>query len=351
MAQMRYLDYLLRDPLLSDEMKEGLDGVEVIESTNVSNYYFQESSQEYWDLPDFPALAPPFENFWLDFRAPSYSMSTERGRNTWSATSPSHWGFLCCGIDFHKDPISTDRFLATVHTFHRDFFEQVMPQARWGLDMYLHWRQAEKNMSPLWYWRMLLDEKGRVIVDPVNKQNSVSTVALLPDISRYLAMEEERLCLEEKLTPQEKHKIKDKMQVIQDDLYNQILPFWHTALLTISFLHCRNVSLDERPSETIGVHNKNQKRRGVKPYQTIPYKVLDIYPMKEVLKKEGKSESIGTPKALHICRGHFKDYSHGRGLFGNPRLNGIYWQPQIVKGSSQKGVRVKDYIIHTNTKT
>jgi hypothetical protein len=34
---------------------------------------------------------------------------------------------------------------------------------------------------------------------------------------------------------------------------------------------------------------------------------------------------------MHICRGHFKDYREGRGLFG--KYHQLVWHPSLVRGT------------------
>ena len=63
--------------------------------------------------------------------------------------------------------------------------------------------------------------------------------------------------------------------------------------------------------------------------------------MKQILRTEGQSQSTGIKQGLHICRGHFKDYTRGRGLFG--RFKGLYWWDSQVRGTAEKGIVVKDY--------
>jgi hypothetical protein len=66
--------------------------------------------------------------------------------------------------------------------------------------------------------------------------------------------------------------------------------------------------------------------------------------MQEVLKREGNVEEGGLKKALHIVRGHFADFTEGRGLFG--RHHGLFWMPQHLKGTLDQGLVVKDYDVH-----
>jgi hypothetical protein len=79
--------------------------------------------------------------------------------------------------------------------------------------------------------------------------------------------------------------------------------------------------------------------------QRVHYHTLNIHPMREILRREGQQDSLGLQKALHICRGHFRDYTQGRGLFGKHK--GLYWVDQHMRGSSKQGITVKDYAVHS----
>jgi hypothetical protein len=102
-------------------------------------------------------------------------------------------------------------------------------------------------------------------------------------------------------------------------------------LLTLSFLHCKNVAIhtDEPPIKL----QKSRERKGKLPL--ITFKTLEIKPMIKILKEEGESETKGLQYALHICRGHFKDFSKGNGLFG--RNKGLYWWDSQIRGHREIG--------------
>jgi hypothetical protein len=72
------------------------------------------------------------------------------------------------------------------------------------------------------------------------------------------------------------------------------------------------------------------------------YYTFDIKPMQQVLRQVRRSDEVGLPKALHICRGHFKDYRRS-GLFG--KHQGLYWFDMHVRGTAERGVVVKDYAV------
>lgn len=108
-------------------------------------------------------------------------------------------------------------------------------------------------------------------------------------------------------------------------------------MLAIAFAHCKNVGLEEvEPSPKL---QKARQRRKKTPL--IKYYTLTIDPMKRVLRTEGGSEEVGLKRALHICRGHFANYSEDKPLFG--KLSGRFWIPAHVRGSKDAGIIQKDY--------
>ena len=111
----------------------------------------------------------------------------------------------------------------------------------------------------------------------------------------------------------------------------------YPAMMAISFLHCKNVSVQEGDPKT-KIHKKRAKK-SKQPF--FRFKTLDIQPMKEVLRNEGGLQEHGLKMALHICRGHFKDYRNGRGLFG--KVKGLFWWDMHKRGDDSEGIIHKDY--------
>lgn len=109
--------------------------------------------------------------------------------------------------------------------------------------------------------------------------------------------------------------------------------------MAISFMHCKNV-VQYDATDTEGPSDKWRRRQRA---PVIRYHVLDINPMKEVLRTEGGVETNGLKKALHICRGHFATYTAEKPLFGN--FVGTVWKPAHVRGDIKQGAVVKDYSV------
>jgi len=121
------------------------------------------------------------------------------------------------------------------------------------------------------------------------------------------------------------------------DFYASAEPLLDPVHLTFSFMHCKNIK--QREVVPPAILRQPWKKKHGRPL--VRYRVLDIDPMRKVLKSEGRSDEVGLKKALHICRGHFATYTEDAPLFG--RVTGTFWKPQHVRGSAKHGAVVKDY--------
>jgi hypothetical protein len=119
---------------------------------------------------------------------------------------------------------------------------------------------------------------------------------------------------------------------------------YYASLLAVQFMHCKNVVRKEIDP------NKNLPRRVQKHWEKkgraplTKYYTLQIEPLKKILKYEGNIERNGLKKALHICRGHFKDFTEGKGLFG--KYHGLYYWDSQVRGNKEYGEIIKDYNVN-----
>lgn len=117
------------------------------------------------------------------------------------------------------------------------------------------------------------------------------------------------------------------------------LALYNVPFLALSFAHCRNVQLVDTQEDRAA---RRRALRAGRPCVT--FKTLEIQPMRTVLTAAAARQTTPTnpasPRALHICRGHFSDYRDGRGLFG--KHHGLFWQPMHTRGSLPGHVH-KDY--------
>lgn len=246
---------------------------------NVAEYYYSGTDQEYWDLgKDFPNLAPPYPQFWVEYKLPHEIVSKEKGN-----TDLSQWvtrgraGLLITAID-PKDVQG----------------EGVPPEARWILwcDLWIDYGFADGSIQgPHGAMFVCLDGEGRILERPWMQAFAGDELA---------------------------------------PLMKSIMSWLHPAFLAVSFLHCKNVVIEDHAVDR-PLAKKFRARHGFNP---TPYKTLVIEPLKQILRNQGRAHEHGLAKAMHICRGHFADYREGRGLFG--KYKKLVWMPATVRGTKGK---------------
>lgn len=103
----------------------------------------------------------------------------------------------------------------------------------------------------------------------------------------------------------------------------------------LELLNCRNIITENiDPPNRI---NKKRKKRGKQPLFT--YKTLIIDNGRH--KKNGIENKTDITNRIHLCRGHFKEYTQENKLFG--KYMGRYWWQPHVRGGNKDGIVVKDY--------
>ena len=247
---------------------------------NVADYYYA-SDQEYWDLRrDFPNLAPPYPAFWVESKMARKIHSKECGDTDMASIVPhGRIGSLIHGLD---------------------------PAAWTGQDI------PENTRWILWC---------ELFIDYGERDATVTG----PHGSMFMCVDSDGAIIE---TPW--------IQSLTDEKYHpyvrSYITFLYPAFLAMSFLHCKNVTVvEEQVPKPLA--KKYAARHGIQPTR---YKTLVIEPLKKILRHEGGAhEHRNIQKALHICRGHFRDYREGRGLFG--KYHQLVWQPSIVRGAKGKG--------------
>lgn len=110
----------------------------------------------------------------------------------------------------------------------------------------------------------------------------------------------------------------------------------------MSLLSCKNISVsDVIPGAKL---QRRRERSGRLPLVT--YKVLNVSSVKGG-SSDMVSQESGTAKTrVHVCRGHFKEYTADAPLFG--RITGRFWWQPTVRGAGY-GVVVKDYKVDAGT--
>jgi hypothetical protein len=245
---------------------------------NVADYYFRGTGQEFWDLTrDFPNLAPPYEMFWTEHKLPQTIHSDKYGDTNVSANlgRAARMGVLWMVAESWQG-------------------EDVPDNVKWILaaEIFTDYDCRSKPIEgPAGTWLFMVDKDGALVGTP-------------------------------------------HMQCYADPRHNDVLSgcltLLHPALLAVSFLHCKNVKVVDQETPA-PLAKKYHARTGIWP---TAFHTLEIEPLKQILKTQGNATANGLAKAMHICRGHFKDYREGRGLFG--KYKQLVWQPSVIRGTKGK---------------
>lgn len=262
------------------------------------NKMYAEHEQDYWDVRyDFPCVAPPFEKMFFESDIPTkYKLKTGM-------------------VDYYmgdKIGVFIDVGINAPN--------EIFPSSKWIFNM-MFIIQVKKDIKPILTLVLGVTENGKI--EEIN--GNICGEACLMD-SNWKSL------------PLDPNNYMDYIKAIKTF-------FLHPVLLALSFMHCKNVIINEHNPRDIEHKKSIRDSRGHLKKKTpqTKYYTLDIGPAKDILKTEGNIDEVGLQRALHICRGHFKDYSKGNGLFG--KYKGLYWWDSTVRGSEEAGKIEKDYNI------
>ena len=305
------------------EVLDVLKTAQVFHIDNVADYTYSGIERETWELSEFPNLAPPFPALFMETRSPRRKLTKVEGRYELvpSGLEFVGWGVMVIGADTsrlepyaaHSTPRPpTDSGIANIQPARESF------QSPDGLD----------GRHPKWRLRTLLfvePHRGDVFGPAVTWEFEVDAEGAFFRGPRVLGAE----------TPP---------GLTESEYYDFLAGYWgsffYPALLSISFLHCKNVQV-ARQTPPRKLSHAFQRRHGRALTQ---FHTLQITPMRKVLEREGQSQTLGLKKALHICRGHFKTFTLDRKLFG--RYAGTYWWDAHVRGAMEHGIALKDYQVN-----
>ena len=100
------------------------------------------------------------------------------------------------------------------------------------------------------------------------------------------------------------------------------------AAFALSLLHCRRTAIQlTNPPQRM---SKAFSRRHGRPLTN--FRTIEIEAMQQVFEAEGSIRKTGLKAAVHMCRGHFKDYRWGAGLFG--KHHGTFWWSDFKRGGT-----------------
>jgi hypothetical protein len=275
--------------------------IPIVRVDNVTKYFFEAVGEKGYYGLEFPSLAPPWPRFFIETTHPD-GVAHASSYEAWTDQSFRAWGHLfeVSEVSSQPDPMA------------------FKPDVRWVVVATLV-AELDKGdvLAPLVKWTFALRADGERSDFRVPGEEGWTS-----GTAEWASAEWERLG---------PFAEKEMFSVACANLLD-------AAFLAISMMHCKNVALAEVVPPA-ALSKARERRKGL---PLLRYYELEIEPMKKVLRSEGRIAETGLNQALHICRGHFKDYRKS-GLFG--RHKGLYWWDQHARGDADFGVVVKDYSI------
>jgi hypothetical protein len=262
---------LLQDPALP-----------VLVIDNVAEYFYTGTDQEQWNIDrDFPNLAPPFPMFWAEHKMVRTIHSKECGDTDVTRILPQGGRVGQLFVAAERDQVKG---------------EDIPENAHWILwcELFVDYRKPGVTADgPHGSVFLCIDSEGRIVGNP--------------SMQSFASAE-------------------------NNEQMKQLMAWFNPSLLAISFLHCKNVTIIDNPVPPKLARRYRERHGGAR---LTGFKTLVIEPLKQILRTQGRSGEHGLAKALHICRGHFRDYRQGAGLFG--KYHQLVWTPATVRGTKGKG--------------
>lgn len=262
-----------------------------VRADNVAEWVFSGTDQEVFTRDDYPQMAPPFKSMWIECNVPPVIRSEEFGNTQSRVTSIAN---LIVAYD-------TETTAEWVETGRNGRKSGRMVDVRWTLQSFVLTRTSGVIGLQPWVLHQLIGPDGTIVQE------------------RYLPFSKETL---EQLAQAKANGVTGLGSVSI------------VANMAISLMHCRNVTMRDEMASFADRHARKGPR--------YTWKTLEIEPFKAVARKQNNDIPTGIKHALHICRGHFKDYRQS-GLFG--KIKGVFWWGPALRGSAEHGEVVKDYAV------
>ena len=132
----------------------------------------------------------------------------------------------------------------------------------------------------------------------------------------------------------------EKAKMISSTFSDRIVAI---VVQTISLLNCSNVRLVETGKTN---QDKTKKQLLTERLVSVRHHELRVKVGEQLVRVDGRTESGEKLCPLHAVRGHFRDYSQGKGMFGKYKYNCV-WVPQFVRGNVEDGIVTRDYVLET----
>jgi hypothetical protein len=306
-------------------VKRILRGATVFDITNVSDYYFGGTDQEWFDPKiDFGCVRAPFAHFWMEFRRPT-KVKSVLNLDCDLFALPERTGILGVVLDMRAPDVmrftaksvgyECKKYSDQPRAFENGRFsaERIGPEILDAVEC-LHLRSFINSgrtlVGPQSHMYVWIRENGSVI-DYVNASETVGSLG--------------------RPTPRETSGFETHM---------------YPALMALDMIHARNVRVvDFAPPPKLARQFKRKRGVGMVSWKTVvilPFVERVLYDEKQKVR-----EGVGS-RPFSIVPGHYAHYGvEGPGgwirgkLFG--KVSGRFWISEHGAGDESSGVIVKDY--------
>lgn len=252
------------------------------------------------DPKQFPKLAPPYESCWFEWTTP---------------------------LKKRDDAPPPDEF--------KDIFDERMlnillnseGEMRMGVNL-TSWHGTDKTGWMLFLRSFMRMGNNSIVMLPYRYLIQIDADGLLPDgeLNVQLNLREQ---------PDEMTKV-----MIENDSGIQ-MGFVQPVLHSLALLNCKNIVAVERGGPPSSSTKRNRHHTWLHRHY-----VLQVRPMKEITKIEHdpQNDTASPELSYHFCRGHFKQYTTEKPLFG--KYTGDFWWQSHARGSIKVGIVTKDYNVN-----
>jgi hypothetical protein len=284
-----YSDLVLRarKPGLEPEanyIRSLLEKATLVRVQPIADYLYLGTDQENWYLTkDFPNIAPPWPVMFASWKEPRKSFSEGKIIDRTEHVKDLEVGCLMEAVDItgitNRSPV-------------------IPANARWSTSYTVFIRHRE-----------LLNISWQTASFFVNADGSYAGIESTETDKHQFAI------TPASLWPECEHDMSQRRGF-------DFIPMLFPVLLAISFCHCKNVTV-RREEVPAGLYKKRMRSHGFSPKV---WHEIEIEPMRKVMRSvhaEGAGNEASETMRILKQRGHFKDYTDGRGLFG--KHHGLYW--------------------------
>ncbi|MEO0562375.1 MAG: hypothetical protein AAF125_09680 [Chloroflexota bacterium] len=319
---MRAYNYLLTK--MPAKVASHFTSLPVIQADNVATYIEQLPDQP-WTYADFPNVAPPFRDFFVDSKYQDIDIYMGMHVMTYDREDP----LALSTFQYHQAILKSDvrwLFLVNYYITH----DTNRPQK--GVTTLPATMLYQIRSDGLPYW----SETHAVRLNiPVWDNGYLYDLVRVPDGFELDIIRQ---------TPKPANAI--NIDLFEKSIYQagELTPH---LLLTLTFMNTANVRIVDNNAATLPKSTKKRQRLLRRTQQPVSaYKTIQIRPMTRENTDNRASSSEPTYRTT-IRRGGFRDYRHGKGLFGRESHRKIYWFDAIEPNPGEG----RQYNIHTGQKT